>query len=143
MKKLNRCKIEELSNFETLMKPMVDWINKTWKCADLKPKGWDDFIKDYEDYQGMEGLDEQIRKDYEGLWDETATTSAFPIMTSLPHVAYSDINQDSTPLHQLMGACVRFGMLVQERRDELNNPTFDDEKMQELLDLMRKKVNNG
>jgi len=52
-----------------------------------------------------EGVEEQ----FSGWNNSTACSESYPVTTSLPHVAYSDINQGRTPAETFIGAAVAYG----------------------------------
>jgi hypothetical protein len=126
MKELTR-ENKDINNFEKIVNPLEKYIRKHWDVGGLKPKGYDKFVEDYEDYKGMEALDaEALKKEFTGFADQSPGCDCFPIMTSLPHIAYSDKGQGRSPLHELIAACVHHGMLIQKERDRILDKDLND-----------------
>ena len=118
---------KDINNFEKIVNSLEKYIRKHWTVKELKPKGYDGFVEDYEDFKGMEELDaEKLKKEFKGYADQSPGSDCFPIMTSLPHIAYSDKGQGRSPLHELIGACVHHGMLIQKERDRLSEKDYNE-----------------
>jgi hypothetical protein len=126
---------KDINNFDNIISPLEKHIRKHWDVKDLKPKGYDEFVKDYEDFKGMQELDaEALKKEFKGYADQSPGSDCFPILISLPHVAYSERYRGRPPLRELIGACIRYGMLIQKERDRIPEQFITD------LELMAQKM---
>lgn len=137
MKRLDRCKKEELDNFEELIEPLIAYIKKRWNWKKFLPKGYKKFTENYTDYEGMSELNTD---DFTGLRDTYRQGHDFPTTCALPHIAYDDLVQDRNPLKMMMGACVSYGMRVAERRIELEKaeaPHVYKSDFAQLRDLVK------
>ena len=47
---------KDINNFEKIVNSLEKYIRKHWDVKELKPKGYDKFVEDYEDFKGMNGL---------------------------------------------------------------------------------------
>jgi len=121
-KKLNEGTKEELANFGDIVDPIVEYIKDTWE-GDFKPKGYKEFIDNYQDYEGMNTVNID---NYKGFLDGTATSYSFPVATSLPHIAYDDLEQGRDPLQMLISSCISYGMNIQNRRNALKDIDLND-----------------
>ena len=98
-------------DFSKDMKALISFVKARWEgLSRLKPKGYKEFCKDYEDYQGMEdeSLEDDVKK-FKSFDDGTASSFSFPIKVSLPHVAYDDICQGRKPFEVLLSAFMSHG----------------------------------
>ena len=105
--------------FDKILEPIMEHIKKTWDI-DVKPKGWDEFLEDYEDYDGLP-IEDEVTEMFNGMDDGSAGVGSFPERVSLPHVAYSKTNQGRSPLEELLGATLGYGMMVGMKRIGLKN----------------------
>jgi hypothetical protein len=97
--------------FSEVLEPMVKYIKETWDI-EAKPKGYDEFCKDYEDYKGLPCNEEKLKDAFDGLSDGSAGSFSFPIRVALEHVAYSDHCQGRDPINELLGAFLGYGIMV-------------------------------
>ena len=135
MKELTR-EDKDINNFEKIVSSLEKHIKKHWNVKELKPKGYDAFVKDYTDFKGMDELDmELLQKEFTGFNDASPGSHSFPIRVSLPHVAYSDKCQCRSPLHELIGSCLHYGMLIQKERDRI--PEKDLLKLERMVAKLR------
>ena len=106
-------------DYSKILESLVEHVEKTW---DIKatPKGWKEFLADYEDYDGLP-VEEEVMDEFKGFDDSSAGVGSFPERISLPHVAYSETNQGRSPLHELLGATLAYGMMVGMKRMGLKN----------------------
>lgn len=89
----------------------------------LKPKGYDEFLKDYDDYEGMEELDcNALEEEFEGIDASECRSHSLPVRLSLPHVAYDDTNQGRNPLRVLVGTIYSQGLGIHQ---EVNDTVLD------------------
>lgn len=121
-KELYNCTEEDLSDFEKLVKPLIEYIRSNWNVKDLKPKNYDSFTEDYTDYDGMD----ELNIEFDGVLDDTPCGHSFPVSCSLPHVAYNEICQGRDPLTTLIYSAVSFGMSVQAQREKIKESDFLD-----------------
>ena len=85
----------------------------------LKPKGYDAFLEDYIDYDGMEELNErELIDDYDGMDFSALCSGEFPIIVSLPHVAYNDTNQGRKPLQVLVNAIFSQALVARQSMND-------------------------
>lgn len=90
---------------------LVNWIKKHWDIGEPAPKGYAEYMEDYEEFNGMEELDEkQIMKEFKGLDDSGAGNFSFPMSMSLPHIAYDDRGQGRNPLRMLVSCIFTYGI---------------------------------
>lgn len=106
----NKC---DLLSFGDDIDALVSYLANHWEGhKGIKPKGYNEFTKNYTDFDGMEELDVMgLREEFKGCNDATVRSFEFPIGVSLPHVAYDDICQGREPFRTLVAACVRYGMM--------------------------------
>jgi hypothetical protein len=122
MKRLDECTLDQLKDFTNIVEPLVDYIKETWEGSIL-PKGYKEFINNYEEYKGMNDVNIDC---FTGFVNDTATSYSFPVATSIPHIAYDDREQGRDPLQMLISSCVSYGMQVQERRQALKEFDIKD-----------------
>jgi hypothetical protein len=103
---------KDLPPFEQDMDALIKFIAKNWTgLKKIKPKGYDEFIKDYQDFKGQEEFDaEKACESFKGFNDETASSFSFPLKIALPYVAYDDICQGRDPFRTLVGSLIGYGM---------------------------------
>ena len=118
-KHIHQCKEKDL-DFDKLLSPIIEYIEKTWDIK-VAPKGWDEFVEDYEDFKGMPVNKEKIESTFKGMSDSSAGSFPFPIRTSLENVAYGDNCQGRTPLRELLGAILGYGIVAGMKRVGLQN----------------------
>lgn len=119
-KKIKDASKEEIENFEELSDQLITFIEKYWDVK-TKPKGYDEFVKDYEGYDGIDELDvDKISGEFGGFDDSTSCTSSFPIKLTLPHVAYGDKKQGREPFKTLVGIILSYGIAIGYRRNNID-----------------------
>lgn len=97
--------------------PSVDLLNflkKHWVGLDgVKPKDYDEFCKNYDDFDGMlEWTDNERGKqedEFKGF-DDGDDCINFVSTVALPYVAYDDIGQGRAPIQTLIHACISYGL---------------------------------
>ena len=90
------------------------------EASKLKPKGWKEMAKDYNDYDGMEELDEKsLKESFKGMHFSTAVSFPFEVAVSLPHVMYDSKCQGRKPLEALIGAVLAHAYSVSENNNSL------------------------
>lgn len=126
--------------------PIMEWLKKYWNIKAL-PKGYKEFTKDYEDYQGMESLDEKGMMDSFGGHDGSGTRDLpFPIRVSLEHIAYGDIGQGISPLRELVFALIAYGVSLGERREsayENSNTNYRLKSIRHCMRFIQYKIRDG
>ena len=116
MIKFKEASNDQLDNFSFISETIVNFVKKHWDCV-VKPKGYDEFIENYEDFDGMEELDgEALKEDFKGFNDATSGSMSFPIKIALPHTAYDDKCQGRDSIETLLGAVLGHGMMVGDER---------------------------
>ena len=137
MKNLKSAKLDDLNYFEGIANPIYDYIKKTWICK-VAPKGYKAFVTDYNEYDGMEDIDnDAITKAFKGYDDVSACSPSFPFKISMPNVAYNDKEQGSNPLRSLIAAILGYGMAIGKAR-EIHQTTKILSKFQRVVDLYEK-----
>ena len=106
--------LQKIGDYEAHCLALLEHLMLNWEgLNDVKPNGYDAFIKDYDDFQGMEEWDENIRPQQEAVFNgfNNAAAGGFNFVgtTSLPHIAYDDLCQARSPVQMLIGACVSYG----------------------------------
>jgi hypothetical protein len=91
-----------------------EFLLKYWEGLEgVQPKDFEEFLKDYCDYDGMEEWDEFCRKrqedDFKGFDDSGAGSFNLVATLSLPHIAYDHTNQGRNPLRMLISAIMGYG----------------------------------
>ena len=115
-KEIDECSLKELNNFSELSSHLIEFIRENWD-ADVKPKGYDAYKEDYEEYDdGGEMIPE-----FGGPLDTSATCDPFPGRMSMPSVAYSDTEQGRDPLNTMVGSILAYGMAIGKQRAKLDN----------------------
>lgn len=109
---------DEIPSFDTITRALVSHIKKHWDIK-AQPKGYAAFRRGYRSFQGMEEWsDSKTRatavKNFKSFDDSTAGSHCFIDKVSLPHTAYSDLDQGRPPLETLLGACVSHGYTLGE-----------------------------
>ena len=118
-KPTTQAELTATGDFEAHCLALCEHLTQHWDGIDtLKPKGYDEFLVDYEDFQGIEEFAEKTRPGQEAVFNGFDSSSAggfnFVTNVSLPHVAYDDTNQGRPPLMVLIGACVSYGAIMGE-----------------------------
>lgn len=131
---------KELPNFGEDVSALIDYLLKYWNGLEsVKPKGFDEFEKDYCDFDGQEEWEDKERdkceKEFNGFDDEGVGSFNFVRKVSLPDVMYNDICQGRSPLQTLIGACVAYGHMrgeiyakdkvAKQERDRIIGGLFD------------------
>jgi hypothetical protein len=118
--KLQDLLFKDQFNYSKEIEAILKYLKKTW---DIKatPKGYKEFRKNYNDFQGMEELDEKaLQKRFKGHGDGSVCTPGFVVRISLPHVVYDNNCQGRPPLETLLGAVLAHGMILGERIAEID-----------------------
>ena len=131
-KKLKDCNLDDLSSFSNLCDSLVKHVKKTWNVRAVAPKGYKKYRETYEDFKDMDNLPDSINK-FDGITDEGVSSFDFPTTISMPHIAYNDTNQGRSPLEVLIGACVSYGMKIEQKRNELENKKVDYFKILDII----------
>jgi hypothetical protein len=120
-KKIQEVKVHEinsLTNFDNVGK-LVSLINKFWKI-DVKPNGYDELKKDYQDFDGMEEFDPtEMLKFFKGFDSESASSLSFPEQLSAPQILYGECCQGRSPLHSLVSAVFSYAFQCGAKYQEL------------------------
>ena len=96
-------------SFSNEIDAILKYVKKNWDVK-ASPKGYKAFKKGYQDYQGMEELNEAtLQKKFKGHGDGSVGAPGFVVKISLPHTTYDDTNQGRRPLETLLGAILSHG----------------------------------
>jgi hypothetical protein len=115
-------KLKDLKHFQFSkeMEAILKYLKKYWNIS-ASPKGYKEYLKDYQDFKGIEDLDEAgLLKSFDGHNDGGTSSFPFPIRVSLPHVAYDDRGQGRGPVETLLGAVLSHGILLGMRHASLD-----------------------
>lgn len=83
----------------------------------LRPKGWKQLAKNYEDYDGQEEYNE-TENVFKGMNSEGVVSHAFHVRVALPYVMYDDKCQGRKPLYTLIGAILAHALSVNSHNNE-------------------------
>lgn len=112
---VDQAELGKLRNFPALMEPIMEYIRETWE-GNLLPKGYEEYLEDYEEYKGMGTRNERKAKNaFNGVSDD-GVSYPFPVRISKPHVAYDDREQGRDPLETLVGAIFAYGLIIGDAR---------------------------
>jgi hypothetical protein len=127
--KLRDLRSTDQFSFSTEIEAILKYLKKSWDIKAL-PKGYKEFKKNYQDYQGMEELDEaQLLKKFKGHGDGGTCSPPFVTRVSLPHVVYDDTNQGRRPLETLLGAVLGHGMILGQRIAALDHMSTANKRL--------------
>ena len=107
-------KLKDLKSFQFSkeMDAILKYLKKHWRIS-ASPKGYKEYLKDYQDFKGIENLDEAgLLKSFDGHGDGGTSSFPFPIRVSLPHVAYDDRGQGRGTVETLLGAVLAHGIFI-------------------------------
>lgn len=99
--------------FDKEVEAILKYLKETWDIS-AAPKGYAEFMKDYQDHQGIEELDEEaIIKSFEGACDTTALSLHLAVMLTKEHTGYDDRNQvKGGPLEVLISSLLTHGAII-------------------------------
>lgn len=139
MKPLPKTENELPGLYENTIQPLIDYILTHWDgLKDIKPKGWDEMVPDYNDFDGMEDIDTLARDmEFNGYNDASAGSFPFHIRTLLPHVMYSEKCQGIGRLQTLFGALIGYGYRIRDNIAKEEMRLLKEEHRKEL-DIWRK-----
>ena len=138
-KDIANCTEDELSRFDLIMKPIMKLVDKYWD-ASAEPKGYKEFVENYEDYEGIG--EPEYKLEWDGFDSSTATNSSFEDRMSLPSIAYDDKGQGRKPLEMLIGNVLGYGMLIGSQREKAKGKTKKDlGRVQRYLNYATKHLN--
>lgn len=115
-------KIEDF-NFMSELKALLKLLTTTW---DIKaaPKGYAAFMKTYQDYQGMEEIEDQteaLLKSFDGHGDGSISSHSLVVRLTKEHVGYEDRNQvNGGPLEVLISSLLTHGIILGQRLAEFD-----------------------
>ncbi|CAG7579689.1 MAG: hypothetical protein SLAVMIC_00016 [uncultured marine phage] len=118
MKNIKDATLDEINDFSEIAAPLVKFIRDNWS-TDVKPKDYDEFMEDYEEYKGQG--EDQYELDFDGLLDGGGYSFPFPVKLATPYVAYDDNEQGRDPLQVMVGAILAYGISIGERREKLDD----------------------
>lgn len=113
-KTVEESSLKELNNFPSLMKSIMEYLDKYWKIK-AKPKGYDKYLETYEEYDT-----EDREYEFSGPLDVSASCDEFPERISRSNVAYGDTQQGRTPVYELIGAVFAYGLNIGAQRQKIN-----------------------
>lgn len=104
-------RISDLKGFEEECEALFKFLRLHWYGLDgVRPKGYKEFTKDYEDFSGQQEWSEEEREKQEKQFKGFDVSERnFVTSVALPHVAYGDLCQGWPPALQLIHACVSYG----------------------------------
>lgn len=105
---------EEHLDHESDVDALVEYVTARWSgLEDVKPHGYDKFIEDYTDFDGMDEWEtnERIKEEeaFAGFDDEGVGSFNFVRNVAIPSIAYDDICQGREPLRMLFSAIMSYG----------------------------------
>ena len=114
-----------ISNFsyDKEVNHLTQFLKKHWDIS-AQPKGYTEFLKNYEDFKGMtNALEEKMTTEFTGHDGSGSISFPFPVKVSLPHVAYEATNQSTSPLENLIDSVMSYGMLLGMRLADTSTNT--------------------
>lgn len=125
-------------DFGKEVEAILKYLAPGWDIKAL-PKGYAKYRKGYQDYDGMEELDEKaLMNSFKGHDDSGTLSPPFPVRVSLPHVTYDDTCQGRPPLETLIGAILGHGMLLGMRIAAIDTMSEANRRMNEACHAMDK-----
>lgn len=110
--------VNELTN-EKNVKHLAAYLAKYWDI-NVKPKGYDELKKDYNDFDGMEEDNpEEIVKDFNGFDTSGATCFSFPEQLTASQVVYGEVCQGRSPIHSIVSAVFSYAFSCGAKYQEL------------------------
>lgn len=113
-KTVEESSLKELNNFSDLMESVMKYLDKYWEIQ-AKPKDYDKYLETYQEYD-----QEDIKYEFDGPLDTSATCDPFPYRISRSNVAYGDTQQRRTPTQALIGAVFAYGLNIGAQRQKIN-----------------------
>jgi hypothetical protein len=108
-------------DYSKSVKTLISNVKKEFPHATkLKPQGWKKLAKNYNDYDGMDELDETNTL-FKGTNSAGATCGGFDHRTSLPQVMYDDKCQGRKPLETLIGAVLGHAYFISQKNNSIKN----------------------
>jgi hypothetical protein len=111
---------------------LVEWLRKHWdiKAEPRCPEGYVGARETYRDFDEMDSVNEtELVKEFCGHDAGGTVSFPFPINVSLPHVLYNDTNRGISPFQTMVGAIMRYGMLLGERLAEVDESSEQNHKL--------------
>lgn len=129
---------EVLMNFTELTKPILSLIKKHWDFK-VSPKGYKEFIENYEEGNGMGEDQYDLHDDFKalgGVFNTSASTPALPGWIDMPTVAYNHKEQGRPPMQTLIGALINYGITMgQAQEKRFSGGQSKEELLNKLLEL--------
>lgn len=135
MKRIKEASIEELEDFNGVVRPIITFLDKYWDVG-AKPKGYDEYLKTYKEFDDMP-LENEL--DFDGFCSATAGSFSIETQLAMPYVAYGDTEQGRNPLETLIGAVMSYAIQIGERRAKLQARDRTD-KLGEFIDVILKSM---
>jgi hypothetical protein len=122
-------------HFDAQAKALVEHILKHWNVS-VKPKGYDNFLETYEDYEGMDNIDEDaLQAEFNGHDSGFSVCGLpFPVALTKEHVAYDDTNQGRNPLECLVGAIYGYGLQFGQVIESIKPSTDKGRAIEDAID---------
>jgi hypothetical protein len=112
MKKKPTCE-KDLQSHGEECDAILKFLKKYWNGLDnVKPKGYDEFCKNYCDFDGINEWEEKEKKqqeDYFDGFDNSDDGFNFVRLLSLSQIVYDDLCQERSPIYSFISACVSYG----------------------------------
>lgn len=101
----------------------------------IQPKGWDNIIDDYEDYDGMEEFDHKKNNDlFKGFNSQSCGAGGFHERVSLPNTMYDEVGQGRDRLYTLIGSIYAHGLLCMEHNNSYDFMNEYEPLMERILE---------
>lgn len=109
-----------LMNFSALTEPILKLLEKHWDIS-VSPKGYDEFMSDYEEWKGMGEDIYDLDDDFQsigGVFNTSACAPTLPVCLTIPSVAHNANQQSRPPIESLVGALISYGMTISKAQEE-------------------------
>lgn len=131
-------------NFSEKTEHLINIISDKYSIPkNIQPKGWDNFIDDYEEYDGMEEFDHKKNNNlFKGFNSQSCGAGGFHERISLPNTMYNEVCQDRNRLYTLIGSIYAHGLLCMEHNNSYNFMSEYELLMERILafDFSFKKI---
>jgi hypothetical protein len=133
--KLKELKTMNDFKFDRELKAIMKLLKDTW---DIKaaPKGYAKFMEDYNDYEGMEDVQEnekQLLRNFKGHSDGTISSDGLVLRLTKEYVGYDDQNQvQEGPLEVLIQVILTHGIVLGQRLAEIDKKSEPYRRIQSI-----------
>lgn len=115
MKRIKDMTRDEFDRHDLIMKDLMDFILKTWSVQ-AEPLGYQEFMKDYQEFKGIGEDKYDISELFEGFMDTHKMAQPICYSTNLPNVGYSDRNHGRRPMETLFSCLIQYGVALGRER---------------------------